>query len=352
MGTELAVLSSGSPVRKRIFSYGKYFKSMHVVLMCGVTGQGAVHEDNVTVYPTNSPSKIFRYRDALAIGKTVTGVDIVSSQDPFETGFISWLIARHHKVPLHVQVHTDFLAPEYASHSLINRIRVLIAGFVIRRAAHVRAVSQAVADGIARTYGPKVSLSVLPIYIDLEKFRTALPDGKIAHKFLNFPHRALVVSRFEPEKNVSLAIKAFKEGAPADACLIILGEGSEYTLLERLVTKLGLDARVFFEGFQDPAPYYKLADILLVTSVYEGYGQVIIEALAAHKPVLSTDVGIAKLSGAIISTPEQFGTALKEWYATGPKTLELQNYPYPSLDDYVQKYCDDIASVKKEKAAV
>ena len=117
-------------------------------------------------------------------------------------------------------------------------------------------------------------------------------------------------------------------------------------MLERLVTKLGLDSRVFFEGFKDPAPYYALADIVLVPSVYEGYGQVIIEALAAKKPVLATDVGIAKESGALITTQDDFIAALKNWFANGHKTGELQNYPYPSLEDYVQKYCDDIAAVK------
>ncbi len=352
IGTELAVLSPASPVRKRIFAYGKYFQSMHIVLMSGTTGQGAVKEDNVTVYPTNSPNKFLRYRDALRIGKSVKGVDIVSSQDPFETGFISWLIARHHKVPLHVQVHTDFLAPQYAAHSIINKVRVLIAGFVIHRAKHVRAVSEEVADRIIERYGSKISISILPIYVDLERFRSAKISADMNDKILSFPRRVLVVSRFEPEKNVSLAIRAFKEAAPQDACLIILGEGSEYTILERLVTKLVLDPNVFFEGYKDPAPYYALADIVLVPSVYEGYGQVIIEALAAHKPVLSTDVGIAKQSGALLAAPEQFAAALKYWFENGPKTMELQNYPYASLDDYVQKYCADIASVKKEKSTI
>jgi glycosyltransferase involved in cell wall biosynthesis len=352
IGTELAVLSPASPVRKRIFSYGRYFKAMHIILMSGMTGQGTVREDNVTVYPTNSSNKFARYFDALRMGKEMEHVDIVSAQDPFEIGYIALRVAKHHKAPLHVQVHTDFLAPEYAAHSFINKIRVMIAGHVIKRAAHVRVVSQEVYDRVRAKYGEKISISILPIYVDLERFQNAKPDASASQKFLNFPHRMLVVSRFEPEKNVSLAIRAFKEAAKDDTCLIILGEGSEYTMLERLVTKLGLDARVFFEGFKDPAPYYALADILLVPSVYEGYGQVIIEALAAGKPVLSTDVGIAKQSGAMIAVPEQFGAVLKQWIESGPKTMQLQNYPYASLDDFVRQYCEDLALVKQDKKAV
>ncbi len=322
---------------------------MNVLLLSGQTGQGDVHEANVSVFPTNSAAKILRYYDAYRISKLIGLVDVVTAQDAFEIGLLSWFIARDNKVPLHVQVHTDFLAPEYAAHSFLNRIRVMIAGFVIRRAARVRCVSGIVEARIKAKYGDAIPTSVLPIYVPIERFAN-MPVTDLKRPFMAYSHRVLVVSRFESEKNVSLAITAFKEGAPPDACLIILGQGSEYTLLERHVTKLGLDARVFFEGQQDPAPYYKISEILLVSSVYEGYGQVIIEALAAGKPVLATDVGIARDAGAIIATPETFGKTLADWYAGPEHTGVLKNYPYRSVEEYVVMYCDDIAAAKPEIA--
>lgn len=324
---------------------------MNVILLSGRTGVGDVHEANISVFPTNSAAKIMRYYDAYQTSKLIGLIDIVTSQDPFEIGLLSWFIARDSKVPLHVQVHTDFLAPEYAAHSLLNRIRVFIAGFVIRRAAHVRCVSEIVERRIKETYGEGVSTSVLPIYINTERFRNAVVPTDFGKGFMRFTHKVLVAARMEPEKNISLAISAFKAGAPLDSALIIIGQGSEYTLLERHVTKLGLDGRVFFQGYQDPAPYYKIADILLVPSVYEGYGQVIVEALAAGKPVLATDVGIAKTAGAIIAAPAEFGAALKQWYENGPREGVLMNYPYDSEETYVKMYCDDVARAKKEPAA-
>ncbi len=351
VGTELAVLSPESPVRKRIFSYSRHFEYMNVLLLCGQTGAGDVHEGNVSVFPTNSQAKITRYWDAYQTSKLIGPVDIVSAQDPFEVGFVAWWIARSRKVPLHLQVHTDFLAPEYAAHSLLNKIRVMIAGFVIRRAGHVRCVSEIVEQRLKQVFGDQLSTSVLPIFTDLSRFRNVTIPPDFGKGFARFAHRMLVVARMEPEKRISLAITAFKEAAQPDSCLIILGTGSEYTLLERHVTKLGLDGRVFFEGYADPAPYYQTAEILLVPSVYEGYGQVIIEALASGKPVLATDVGIARTAGAMIASAEEYPAALKQWVIDGPRTAVLQNYPYESEESYVEMYCDDIARAKKEPVA-
>lgn len=344
IGTELAVLSPESPVRTRIFSYAAYFKAMHVILLCGRSGSSDVREGNVAVYPTNSRHPLLRYVDALSAARRVGPVDIISAQDPFETGFLAWLIARKRKVPLHVQVHTDFLAPEFAALSFVNRLRVLIANIVITRAARVRVVSPIIAARMKARFGDDLPISILPIFVDLERFRRAEAPTELASRFSSFSSRALVVSRLEHEKNVALAISAFAHASPKDACLIILGTGREYNRLEMLVTRLGLDHRVFFEHYRDPAPYYKLADIVLVPSKYEGYGQVIIEALAAGKPVLSTNVGIAAEAGAIVTTEAEYESSLARWYVSGPKTGELKNYPYASLEEYVQKYCADIIS--------
>ena len=159
----------------------------------------------------------------------------------------------------------------------------------------------------------------------------------------------LVVSRLEAEKNVGLAIRAFADQAPKSACLIIVGDGSERTKLERLVQELGFSGRIFFEGGEDPKKYYKLASMFLSTSLYEGYGMTVIEALASGIPVLSTDVGIAREAGAIIASQEKFAYALREWFKNGPRVGSLKNYPYVNFREYVEAYCADIASCTEPK---
>lgn len=297
-----------------------------------------------SVYPTNSANRLIYLFDALRIARTLEKPDVVSAQDPFEAGFVGWLIARRLRVPLHVQVHTDFLSPQYVAHSFINRIRVRIAGFVLRRAAHVRVVSGRIKESIETRYHVRAPISVLPIFVDLEQFRRALPDLQLVERFGAFSSKILVVSRLEPEKNVELALKSFDASAPSASCLIIVGEGDLREKLEAFARSLKSAGQIFFEGAQNPAPYYKLADLVLFPSHYDGYGLVIVEALAAGKPVISTDVGIAREAGAIAVKREKFAGALSKWFASGPRTGELKNYPYKSFDEYVRAYTEDLAS--------
>ena len=286
-----------------------------------------------------------RVFDAVRIGKTLTPADIVTVQDPFETGLAGLFIARRLGAKLHVQVHTDFLSSSYARLSPINFIRQWIATYVLTHADRIRVVSDSIKQSIELRYHPRAPVSVLPIFVDLEKFRRAKVPRDLKAKFSGFKTKLLAVSRLEQEKNINLAISAFAKTAPKDTCLIIVGDGRQIRMLKRCAQDLGVMGRVFFEGQQDPAPYYALTDLVLVPSKYEGYGLVIVEALAAGKPVLSTDVGIAREAGAIIALPQQFSDALHEWFKSGPREGMLAKYPYEHFEEYVNAYCKDIIDV-------
>lgn len=339
------ILFPGSAAFKRQEAYAEQFGALDVIGF-SLRSDGAKESTSgaLHIYPTNSVSKLSYMFDAVRIAKARTKPEVVSAQDPFEVGLIGWLIARRLRVPLHVQVHTDFLSPEYARHSVLNRLRVFTAGFILRRAARVRVVSERVRESLEKEYHLRVPISVLPIFADLEHIRAAKPDTALVARFADYGHRLLVVSRLESEKNVALALESFAQSAPQDACLIVVGDGSERERLEAMAHELGIAERISFEGSQDAAPYYSIADLVLVPSKYEGYGLVIIEALAAGKPVISTDVGVAREAGAIVTSPEAFVDALKDWFSRGPRTGELKHYPYNNFEEYVHAYCDDIAA--------
>jgi len=72
--------------------------------------------------------------------------------------------------------------------------------------------------------------------------------------------------------------------------LIILGEGEDRAALENLVGELGLAEDVALPGFRDDAmAYMSSSAIFVLSSVWEGLPTVLIEALAAGAPVVSTD---------------------------------------------------------------
>src|SRR3990167_11016506 len=149
------ILFRGSPAFKRQEAYAKQFGHLDIIgFSLRSDGGKAGDEGALRVYPTGSPAKWRFGFDALRIARRLGRPDVVSVQDPFETGLVGWLIARRFKVPLHVQIHTDFLSPAYAELSLVNRARVLLAGFILRRAAGIRVVSDRVQERIQERYRP------------------------------------------------------------------------------------------------------------------------------------------------------------------------------------------------------
>jgi glycosyltransferase involved in cell wall biosynthesis len=100
----------------------------------------------------------------------------------------------------------------------------------------------------------------------------------------------LCAGRLVPEKGFDVALRAFARLKAPGARLAIVGEGPELPRLEALARDLGLEDRVEFAGYApDIRPWLRRARLLLLTSAFEGYGAVIVEALGAGRPVVATD---------------------------------------------------------------
>ena len=103
------------------------------------------------------------------------------------------------------------------------------------------------------------------------------------------PPLVLGVGRLDPIKCFPDLVEAFAAYAPADARLAILGEGPERGRIADTIARLGLEARVALPGHvADPAPWYRRAACLAVTSRSESFGLTVAEALAHGPPVVAT----------------------------------------------------------------
>ena len=105
------------------------------------------------------------------------------------------------------------------------------------------------------------------------------------------PPVLLGAGRLVRQKDFPTLIRAFrivKESRPAR--LIILGEGDERERLWFLVRELGLENDVSLPGFvENPQAYMARSAIFVFSSAWEGFGNVLVEAMAAGTPVVSTD---------------------------------------------------------------
>jgi glycosyltransferase involved in cell wall biosynthesis len=102
------------------------------------------------------------------------------------------------------------------------------------------------------------------------------------------------VARLEPQKNPLGLIEAFARALPGrpGAHLVMAGEGSLLEASRRLATRLGVDRRVHFSGVcLDVAELLSACDLFVLASDWEGSSVAIIEAMAAHLPVVATAVG-------------------------------------------------------------
>lgn len=119
--------------------------------------------------------------------------------------------------------------------------------------------------------------------------------AKLAATTSQFPEtkRPVLVAagRLVPQKDYGTmldALVAVRE--KVDAELWILGDGFERPLIEARIRDLGLSSAVRLLGFQSAVlDYMKRADVFVLSSAYEGFGNVIVEALGVGTPVVSTD---------------------------------------------------------------
>lgn len=147
-------------------------------------------------------------------------------------------------------------------------------------------VSERSADDLAALSGlPRSSIEV--IYNPV----VALPASDAATVDWGPGARILTVGNLKPEKNQALMIRAFaKFAATRTASLIIVGEGDQRADLEHLARKLDITDRVQFPGYVlNPWGYYRSADLFVLSSDYEGFGLVLVEALRCGLRVVSTD---------------------------------------------------------------
>lgn len=322
ISTDRKVFEKDSAVRRRMVEYGGLVDELHIIVFSrrimnhesGIRNEKIA--DNVFVYSTDSFNRWFYVFDAIRIGKELITESyklkaeswLITAQDPFEAGLAGWRIARASHAKLQIQIHTDFLSPYFAKESILNKIRVLIAKFILPKADCIRAVSLRISDSLtAKSYKLKASPTILPIFVDVEKIRTT-PVIDLRKKYPQFDRIILTASRLTKEKNIGLAISAMSEiikKYPRNG-LIIVGSGPEENALKLKAISHKLTANIVFEGWQnDLISYYKTADLFLNTSNYEGYGLTLTEAAISGCPTVTTDVGIAselRKNGANIST--------------------------------------------------
>jgi glycosyltransferase involved in cell wall biosynthesis len=158
-------------------------------------------------------------------------------------------------------------------------------------------ISRGVADEMASIgLMPREKIHVVynPIVTDELKKQMAEPirPGPLERFGRDGRVEILGVGRLGSQKDFATLIKAFAAFARErdDARLTILGEGRQRPALEKLASELGIMDRFLLPGYvANPYPFMRRAGLLVSTSLYEGFCNIVAESLACGCNVVSTD---------------------------------------------------------------
>ncbi|OHA07071.1 MAG: hypothetical protein A3B34_01875 [Candidatus Sungbacteria bacterium RIFCSPLOWO2_01_FULL_54_21] len=305
-------LREGSATRGRLADYARVLGELHVIVRAREAGRLQVSE-GLFLYPAAS-SGVLGFVRAWHIGAmlcTQRRFDVISVQAPDLSGCIGFFLSRRFRVPLQLQLHTDYMSPHYARAGWKERLYYILARVLVPRADCVRAVSKRICysfqtkSGIRSRLSLESRIGVLPIFTDVARFFDAHADPETESRFASYDFKMIAAGRFvEKEKNFLMLIDMMREFVKVcpKALLVIVGEGPDKERYKLQTTNYKLEHNVIIEPWRDDLPsFLKSFDLFLLPSNYEGWGRAVIEAMAAGLPVVMTDVGLA---GEVVKTQE------------------------------------------------
>ncbi len=179
-----------------------------------------------------------------------------------------------------------------AARSLGRLVPFLVRHFY-RHAHGILAVSSGVADDLARVVNidrQAIRVAYNPVVTEKMIARSYEP---IDHPWLADGQQPFVLAagRLTGAKDFPTLIRAFKKlRGTDDVRLVILGEGPQREQLEKLVSELELEGAVLLPGFLDnPYAWMRRSALFVLSSAWEGFGNVLVEAMACGVPVVSTN---------------------------------------------------------------
>jgi glycosyltransferase involved in cell wall biosynthesis len=192
-------------------------------------------------------------------------------------------------------------------------------------------VSQGVREFSARAAGLSPDkLVVIPNGVDVERFATAAPC-RLESLGVTPPRRFIVyVGRIDVQKDVeALVTEIYSPERFPEHDLVLVGDGPQRQALERAVAQSASAERIHFAGYrEDVAQIMAASDLLVLPSRWEGMPNVVLEAMAAARPVVATDVeGVAEALGPL-AADQVVGRAAKdsgnhEWCAAFAEKMRV-----------------------------
>lgn len=160
------------------------------------------------------------------------------------------------------------------------------------KADKIVAVSEGIKQDIIQNFHiNEDKIAVIYNPIDIKEIET-LSTEEVNHPWFQEQIPIIIsVGRLTQQKDYPYLIKTFAIVKKSINCrLFIIGDGEDKEKLIQMAKEIGLEKDIEFAGFQkNPFKYMDRASLFVLSSLYEGFGNVIVEAMALGLPVISTD---------------------------------------------------------------
>ncbi|PIR03763.1 MAG: hypothetical protein COV59_03760 [Candidatus Magasanikbacteria bacterium CG11_big_fil_rev_8_21_14_0_20_39_34] len=290
LGSDSNVLHAHSNSQERALSYSTLVEKYIVVVPAEEDLIQEVNE-RLVVSGVKREFSIFTllklYKQAKQLVKKYN-VEIVSAQNPFEYALLGYFLKRSCGIRLHIQEHGDFFSYTYwRNEKCIHFFRYYLGKFLIKKADSVRVVSKKIQHTL-EGFGLKSDrITVIPVFVpNVNSIKIDRMQARVC----------VCIIRFVKQKNPLMLLRAWKhvlEKQP-DAKLILVGKGEMQSEIKQCIKNFKLEKSVQLHGWtNDTSQMYKKADLHVLSSNYEGWGRVVIEAAVQGLPTVMTDVGCA-----------------------------------------------------------
>lgn len=292
------------------------------------------------IYPQN----LFRYKRMLKEFFDNNPEYQILHSHMSELGYFAFKEAIRHHVPVRIcHAHNIPVFRNETTKEKIKRIPREILAYLIRSiSTDYFACSK---EAGVWLFGTKKQTVIMKNAIDTTKFTYS---DKIAREIkgeFNWENKYIIghVGRFAPQKNHSFLIDIFyyiQKEIP-DSILVLLGEGDLRFQIEKKVSDLKIEDKVFFLGNRnDVYRFYQAFDVFIFPSLYEGFGNVLLEAQACgiqsftSKDVVPQYVNVTPLFHYI-----PLSYSAEDWKSI---IIPYMNYQRKNMSKYIQDNGFDI----------
>lgn len=228
-------------------------------------------------------------------------VKIIHAQDIFFSGFAGMVAHKLLKIPLIVHAHGP--SPYFSDYtSETTPLRSMLAQFLARIVvcnSDLVLVTDEQTRKLVKNFAGSVKVIRIPTPVDVSVYSKTRQNKK---PLLNACDDCLVfgtIGRLEPQKNLGFLLNAFAsvKNNLGSSKLVIVGDGSERSSLIKESDRLDLNKIVTFMGSVTENEKIKILDdldIFLLPSVYEGCPIALLEAMAAGKTIIASDIPAIK----------------------------------------------------------